>query len=292
MKLNDSKIRFVAKTHQYFLGDKELKGVTGAISRRIFPDKYKYVDPEVIVQAAKRGSYIHQMCEMVDELGVTPDCLEAKNYINLKEKYNLQPIAREYLITDGEHYASAIDAVYEVEGGVVLNDLKTTYKLDKEYISWQLSIYKYFFELLNPDIEVKGLTATWLKGDIAEYVDIKEKSREQVLELLRCDINDEEFKIEDSTPEFIRSRVEALVLLKTRINELQTQFDALKAEVEDGMRSGNYDTIKTDSITFSLTKDSKTKSFDSKKFQQEHSELYNNYLTEKTKKGFLTLRLH
>ena len=292
MKLNDSKIRFVAKTHQYFLGDKELKGVTGILSRRIFQEKYANIDEEVLAKAAKRGSYIHQMCEMVDELGVTPDCLEAQNYINLKEKYNLQPIAREYLVTDAEHYASAIDAVYEVEGGVVLNDLKTTYKLDKEYISWQLSIYKYFFELLNPDIEVKGLTATWLKGDIAEYVEIKEKSREQVLELLRCDINDEEFKIEDSTPEFIRSRVEALVLLKTRINELQSQFDALKAEVEDGMRVGNYDTIKTDSITFSLTKDSKTKSFDSKKFQQEHSELYNNYLTEKTKKGYLALRFN
>ena len=292
MKLNDSKIRFLSKTHQYFLGDKELKGVTGILSRRIFQDKYANIDEEVLAKAANRGSYIHQMCEMVDELGVTPDCLEAQNYINLKEKYNLQPIAREYLITDGEHYASAIDAVYEVDGGVVLNDLKTTYKLDKEYISWQLSIYKYFFELINPDIEVKGLTATWLKGDIAEYVEIKEKSREQVIELLRCDINDEEFKIEDSTPEFIRSRVEALVLLKSRINELQTQFDALKAEVEDGMRSGNYDTIKTDSITFSLTKDSTTKSFDSKKFQKEHSELYNNYLTEKTKKGYLALRFN
>ena len=292
MKLNDSKIRFLSKTHQYFLDDKELKGVTGILSRRIFQDKYANIDEEVLAKAANRGSYIHQMCEMVDELGVTPDCLEAQNYINLKEKYNLQTIAREYLITDGEHYASAIDAVYEVDGGVVLNDLKTTYKLDKEYISWQLSIYKYFFELINPDIEVKGLTATWLKGDIAEYVEIKEKSREQVIELLRRDINDEEFKIEDSTPEFIRSRVEALVLLKSRINELQTQFDALKAEVEDGMRSGNYDTIKTDSITFSLTKDSTTKSFDSKKFQKEHSELYNNYLTEKTKKGYLALRFN
>ena len=292
MKLNDSKIRFVAKTHQYFLGDKELKGVTGILSRRIFQDKYANIDEEVLEQAAKRGSYIHQMCEMVDELGVSPDCLEAQNYINLKGEYNLQPIAREYLVTDGEHYASAIDAIYEVEGGVILNDLKTTYKLDKEYISWQLSIYKYFFELSNPDIEVKGLTATWLKGDIAEYVEINEKIREQVLELLRCDINDEEFTIEDSTPEFIRSRVEALVLLKERISELQTQFDALKEEVEDGMRNGNYDTIKTDSITFSLTKDSTTKSFDSKKFKQEHSELYNNYLTEKTKKGYLTLRFN
>lgn len=292
MKLNDSKIRFVAKTHQYFLGDKELKGVTGILSRRIFPDKYANIDEDVLAQAAKRGSYIHQMCEMVDELCVVPDCLEAQNYIKLKEKYNLQPVAREYLVTDREHYASAIDAIYEVDGGVVLNDLKTTYKLDKEYISWQLSIYKYFFELINPDIEVKGLTATWLKGDIAEYVEIKEKSREQILELLRCDTNDEEFKIEDSTPEFVRSRVEALVLLKSRINELQTQFDALKAEVEDGMRSGNYYTIKTDSITFSLTKDSTTKSFDSKKFQKEHSDLYNNYLTEKTKKGYLTLRFN
>ncbi|MGN0318275.1 MAG: hypothetical protein ACI4E1_10140 [Lachnospira sp.] len=292
MKLNDNKIIFVEDTHQYFINEKELKGVTGILTRRLFPDKYKYVVKEVLDNSANRGKYIHRMCELVDDLCIEPESIEAKNYIIIKEKYNLKPVAREYLITDGEHYASAIDAVYEVDGGVVLNDLKTTYKLDKEYISWQLSIYKYFFELNNPDIEVKGLTATWLKGDIAEYVEIKEKSREQVLELLRCDINDEEFKVEYSTPEFIRSRVEALVLLKSRINELQSQFDALKSEVEDGMRSGNYDTIKTDSITFSLTKDSTTKSFDSKKFKKENSDLYNNYLTEKTKKGYLTLRFN
>jgi hypothetical protein len=70
------------------------------------------------------------------------------------------------LVTDGEHYASKIDAVYQGEKGVILNDRKTTYHLDKEYVSWQLSIYAWMFERMNPGVEVEGLTATWMREGI------------------------------------------------------------------------------------------------------------------------------
>lgn len=290
MKLNKCEVKFIAETHQYFLGDKELQGVTGILSRRLFKDKYKGIPKSILDEAARRGSHIHRMCEMVDEFKVIPDCEEAQNYIKLKEKYNLKPLEREYIVSDYKHYASAIDAIYEVDGGVVLNDLKTTYKLDKESISWQLSIYKYFFNILNPDVEVKGLTATWLKGDIAEYVDIVPKPEEDVKRLLECDINDEDYIVNDTTPEYIRSRVDSLMYLKNKITKLQTQFDELKMEIESCMREDNVESVKTDTITFSLSKDSVTKSFDTTKFKKEHSDLYNEFLTEKAKKGFLTIR--
>lgn len=290
MILNSCKVRFIPETHQYFLGDKELLGVTGILSRRLFKDKYSAVPKETLERAAQRGSHIHKMCEMVDELGVSPDCEEAQNYIKLKSKFNLKPVAREYIVSDLSHYASMVDAIYEVDGGVVLNDLKTTYKLDKESISWQLSIYRYFFNIINPDIEVKGLTATWLRGDTSEYVDISPKTDEEVKKLLECDINNEDYILDNSTPEFIRTRLDSLMYLKNKIMKLQLDYEQLKTEIEQGMIEDKLDSVKTDNVTFTITKDSVRKSFDTKRFQEEHKDLYNKFLTEKTVKGSLTIR--
>ena len=41
IKLNTSKVRFVSETHQYFIGDKELFGITNTLIKRAYPDTYR-----------------------------------------------------------------------------------------------------------------------------------------------------------------------------------------------------------------------------------------------------------
>ena len=41
----------LTEDHEYWLGDKRLTGITGIISRQLFPDKYKAV-PEKVLKAA------------------------------------------------------------------------------------------------------------------------------------------------------------------------------------------------------------------------------------------------
>ena len=65
---------------------------------------------------------------------------EVKWYAEMKENEGFEVIDSEYLVTDGTHFASAIDKVIRRNGKVCLGDVKTTYELDKDYISWQLSI--------------------------------------------------------------------------------------------------------------------------------------------------------
>ena len=173
--LNKSRVVFNEGDHTYTLDGKPLKGVTGILERRLFPEKYAKIPKHILKQAADRGSYIHKMCELVDTLDVSPDCQEAQNYIDLKKRLGLKSIASEYLVSDNKHYASSIDVVYEGQQGVILNDRKTTSKLDRESVSWQLSIYALFFEMMNPDVKVEGLSATWLRREICEYVEIERK---------------------------------------------------------------------------------------------------------------------
>ena len=294
LKLNKCDVVFKEDTHQYFLGDKELHGVTGILSRRLFADKYKAVPPSILAKAAERGSHIHKMCEMVDDLGVTPaDCIEAVNYKALMEREGLRSVASEYLVTDGEYYASSIDAVYygSDDSSVVLNDRKTTQKLDKEYLSWQLSIYAEFFERQNPHIKVEGLTATWLRGDICEYVPIQRKPGEEVKRLLEADINNEAFEVEkDGIPDIIKDSLSTLSYINGRMKALKAEQDEIKSKIETYMAEHEISNVTTDLATFSYVGPKTSLKFDEKAFKEAHMDLYKDYVGETTKKGYLTIK--
>lgn len=295
MKLNKCAVVFDPEKHEYWLGDKQLQGVTGILSRRLFADKYAAVPKHVLENAAKKGSFIHENCDLVDSLGVVPEeCVEAKNYIKLKERYGLVSVASEYLVSDLEHYATSIDAVYECGEGVELNDRKTTSKLDLEYLSWQLSINAKFFEMQNPDIPVKKLSATWLRGNIAEYVEVERKPAELVEALLLADINDEPFEWDDPSkdvPQFIKDRLEAMSFLNSRIKTLQAEFDKMKAEIMGEMESKDIKSVKTSLATFSYVAASSGFGFDKDAFQEKYPDLYNQFITKPTsKKASLTIK--
>ena len=86
IKLVKSPVVFNEENHTYFLGEKQLRGITGMISRQLFPDKYKGVPDHVMRRAADKGCRIHSQCEFVDSTGFEPESIEAENY--LRERMN------------------------------------------------------------------------------------------------------------------------------------------------------------------------------------------------------------
>ena len=195
MELTKSQIIFDQQAHTYTTPDGVcLQGVTGMIERQLFPDKYSGVPEFVMKRAAERGSFVHEVCELVDDLGIEHESEEARNYQKLKESYGLQYEASEYLVSDNEHFASCIDKVYrESDNEFSLGDIKTTYKLDKEYVRWQLSIYAYWFERQNPGCKVVRLFAIWLRGNISELVEVERRPDGIIIELLSAEIDGRKF---------------------------------------------------------------------------------------------------
>lgn len=53
--LNVPRVTFIEESHQYFIGKKELKGVTGTLIKKAFPDTYKNIPESVLMKAAERG---------------------------------------------------------------------------------------------------------------------------------------------------------------------------------------------------------------------------------------------
>lgn len=288
--LNPSWVVFNEEEHTYTLNGKQLHGITGMLSRQLFADKYKDIPEYILKRAAKRGTEVHKDCEFTDATGLEPQTTEGKNYRELRKDFNV--IANEYTVSDNEYFASNIDCVWEKDGEVILADIKTTSHLDEEYLSWQLSIYAYLFELQNPELRVSQLYGVWLKDDKKKLVTINRRPTEEIIKLMDCEKSGEHYLIPQEENMLItRSAVDILIEAKQmaeyytqRYKDIEQQL--LNAMVEHKVKSWDTEQMKA---TYSPASESTT--FDTKKFQEEHPELYKEYLKKSTRKESLRITI-
>lgn len=288
IELVKSSVVFNEENHTYFLGDKELKGITGMISRQLFPDKYKEVPEFILKRAAEKGGRIHAQCQFADATGFTPESIEAKNYIKERMNAGYVAVANEYTVSDNEYFASNIDCVWSKNDRISLADIKTTYHLDKEYLSWQLSIYAYLFEIQNPLIKVDELFGIWLRGDKSELVPIVRKSDDEIQRLMECEIKGEQFlstllvPIDEKTL-IPMQLVDIIVDIEEQAGYISERQKEYKEKLKTAMRENGVKSWDAGRLRVSYTPSSQSNSFDTKKFQEENPELYSKYLKTTTK---------
>ena len=295
MKLNTIPVLFDQDNHTYTNTEtgEMYRGITSTLIHRLFPDKYSGIPQNILERAARKGSVVHEDIELHETVGTAPATEEGRNYVRLKEDNQLRFLESEYTVSDLKHYATNIDAIYKVdETQVDLADFKTTSKLDKESLSWQLSICACFFEQNNPHISVRKLYGIWLRGEIAELAEVKRHTAEEVQTLIRADLNDLPFGYTPQLPDYIRDNEMLLTSLARRIKALTDEYDSIKAQVLEQMLKHKDKSFDTGNLLITVMKPSTRESFDSKKFKEEHSDLYNQYIkTSQTKESLkLTLR--
>lgn len=291
VKLNQSWVVFNEDTHTYTLNGKELHGITGMLSRQLFADKYKDIPDYILKRAAERGSAIHNDCQFVDATGLEPDTQEAKNYLELRKAYTV--IANEYTVTDSDYFASNIDCVWEKDGDIILADIKTTSKLDEEYLSWQLSIYAYLFELQNPELKVSKLFGVWLRNEIAQLVEVDRKPTEEITRLLECEKKGEAFLTltKDDKQLIARSAVDIFIEAKELADYYTKRYKEIEQQLLSAMVEHKIKSWDTEQMKATYTPASESTTFDTKKFQEEHPELYKQYLKKSTRKESLRITI-
>ena len=293
-ELKDIPVLFNQEEHTYLNTQTGvmLKGITSTLLHRINPDKYKGIPQSILNNAAARGSLVHEEIELTETIGISPKTQEGMNYLRLKAENGMRFLQSEYTVSDLEHYATNIDAIYDVEENVVdIADFKTTSKFDKESVSWQLSICAYFLELNNPHVKVRKLLGFWLRDDIAQVIEVKRRSDEEVEALIAADLNDTEFEYSPAFPDYITENEQSLIFLSRRISELTEEYNAIKADVLQQMIAHNDKSFDTGNILITVVAQSARETFDSKKFKAEHADLYNNYIKTNTTKESLKLTL-
>lgn len=178
-------VSFYEDSHTYVTKDNEiLTGVTTILGNTIFKDKYSTIPQHILDNAAIYGTMVHAKCEEHDIFGGS-DCIEVENYIKIKEENNLIPIENEMLVSDNTRVATMIDVIFQsTENSVHLADIKTTSKLDINYLSWQLSICAYLFEIQNPCLHLDKLYGVWLRKEKYKLIEVERKKNSEIEELL------------------------------------------------------------------------------------------------------------
>lgn len=293
-KLNLIPVQFEQERHTYTNTDtfETYQGITSTLLKRLFPNKYDGIPKSVLDNAASRGSIVHEDIELAESIGTTPSTEEGKNYLKLKEAYGLNFLESEHTVSDMKHYATNIDVIYDVEDNVVdIADFKTTSKFDKESVSWQLSICAYFLELNNPHVKVRKLFGIWLRGNIAQLIEVERHTDLEVKTLILADLNDEPFDYSPAFPYYIAENEQSLYWIGKRIKELTEEYDAIKAEVLQKMIENKDKSFDTGNVLITVIAPSQKETFDSKKFKTEHANLYGQYVKTSTTKESLKITL-
>ena len=229
---------------------------------------------------------------------------------------NVKTVASEFTV-DYLNFASQIDCIWcDNEGGIYLVDHKTN-NLDyypggadglKEYLSWQLSCYAVMFEN-QTGLKVKGLLGNWVRKGAGELWRIERKPDELVQKLLSTDImpdgngrfvylNQEmqvyAEKVEEVKPTESDSSLVVPADVVTAIATLlkaEKAAKAMKEKLRELMEAAGVSKWECDQFTATIGKASESTTFDSKAFQEDHPDLYKQYLKKTTRKGSFTQKL-
>lgn len=291
-QLNNSNVIYIEDTHEYFTNEfKKLHGITGFINDQLFPGKLDGIPESVLSLATERGKRVHKECENIDNEGIEAESKQGENYLRLKSDFGLTHIASEYIVTDNEFIASPIDKVYlgRHSNSVILGDIKTTYKLDMLYLSWQLSIYAYYFERQNPHLKVDTLLAIWLRGEdtdgIVQVERIPDKEIEIFLQCCKeglryvdnCSADSYVAKLND-LPAKVSNVEESVYQLIEIQKTLDEQMNKFKSQLLEIMKEAKADNIKGDLITITRKKAYQRESFDAKAMKDKYPDVYDEFV--------------
>ena len=297
-QLTNSRVVFNKEHHTYHLDGHQLQGITGMLHRRLFPTEYANVSQEVLDNAARRGSAIHDACEAYDNEDIYTEYTdEVDAYAEATKKKKLRHLASEYLVTDGDYFASAIDKVFEVDDHTVdLGDIKTTSKLNKEYVAWQLSIYAYLFESQNPEIKVRHLYAIHIRDGKCKVVKVERVPDAKVIALMADEIFDAPVVVEiptlPSMPDQYKEMQWELREMMEFYVEAKEKLDAIKARLLEEMDEAEVTKWVGDIITFTRKADSSRETFDTKRFKAEHPDLYRQYTMITNTRGSVQITIN
>ena len=303
LALSKSPVHFDKELHKYTLDGKELSGITSTLIVRAYPDTYTCpsgMDEErwhaTLQDAAMRGTAVHEAIELYDDLGiVTPDIQEVEDYITMMCREELIHEASEYIVSDEEHYATAIDKVYtDGDGNIVLADIKCTSTLHHENVTLQLNICKRFFELQNPDLHVDRLVCLWFHNGTSRCVACGMLEDAMIDDLIAADIADAAFDVTayyGGLPMRVADVEDEIIRIERAAKELKQKSDDLKAGLLSLMDEHNIKSYETSRIKLTRVLPSKKKVFDAKRFQQEHGDLYESYQEEKETSSSLRLTI-
>lgn len=169
-------LEFIEDGHIYLIDGIEVPSITQILKVR-FKNKYRNVNQEVLKKASEAGIAVHDAIEQYCKHGTESSLPELRNFKFLQRKYEFSVIGNEIpvILFDPEPIAAGrLDLLITENNKLGIADIKRTSSLDKDYIFYQLNLYRMALEQSygeNGD-RVEFLRAIWLRDNIRRYVEI------------------------------------------------------------------------------------------------------------------------
>lgn len=167
-------VEFIDQTHTYLVDGVIVPSITQMLKVK-FKDKYKFVNDKLLKQAADLGTQTHKAIEDYCRYGTECDLKELRNFKFLQRQYGFTVKENEttvILFDNGNPIgAGRLDLVLEMDGKIGGADIKRTSALDKDYLAYQLNLYRLAYKQCY-DVEWEFLRGVHLREDKRKFVTI------------------------------------------------------------------------------------------------------------------------
>lgn len=175
MQIKGRELEFLEDTHTYLVDGIIVPSITQILKYK-FGRKYEGIHPEILSEAARKGTETHKAIEDWCKDGTEIDLPELKNFKFLKDRFGFEVLENEtpVILEDkkGEVIgAGRLDLVLEMDGQIGGADIKRTATLDREYLAHQLNLYRIAYRQ-SYGTEWEFLRAVHLRGDTRKFVTI------------------------------------------------------------------------------------------------------------------------
>ena len=189
-------LEYEPKNHLYLVDGIVVPSVTQILKVK-FGHKYDGIPEEILNRASVKGTAVHDAIEKYCKEGIESDLLELHNFKFLQTVYGFEVVDNEVpviVFIDGKPVcAGRLDLVLKDGDNFMLGDIKRTSKLDKEYLAYQLNIYRIGYQQCY-DVPISALKGLHLRENVRKYINIpiNEKMSIQALKeaLNELEVND------------------------------------------------------------------------------------------------------
>ena len=167
-------VEFIEDEHCYLCDGVILPSITQILKTK-FGKKYEGIDTDTLKRASEAGTQMHLAIQNWCEKGIESDLVELRNFKFLQNQYGFNVIENEVpviLSVDDEPVcAGRLDMVVMLDDQVGIADIKRTSTLDKDYLAYQLNLYRIAYRQTY-GIEADFLKAIHLREDVRKFVNI------------------------------------------------------------------------------------------------------------------------
>lgn len=297
-------ITFDAATHTYFKdGDMASISVTELLHKHGLAPNYEWVSEAVLEKARKRGKDVHSDIDMAVKFWgkeYIPETNEGLAFAKWAKKNKACFLQSEYpmvLEYKGLLIGCTVDLFCVCERGRALCDHKTTATFQREYVTWQLSIYDYILRKCGVwEGAEKLICFLYPNGKKFEEKECERVPDSEIEKLLDAELNGEIYKrptlaVPDEMCLELNAAEETLIFYEKAYKVAKERSDKVREAIRAEMEKQGVFTYETDRVKVTYRNGYERTSIDSTRLKEELPKVYAEYAKKSRVKPAVEIKI-